>query len=87
MKIQPKVEVGQRYQSLGAVTRAPVFTYRVAQLFLSKFDKVEYARLEQIDDPTRSKSIAAAALLNPRYFKPVDGPVESAPTAEPDQAA
>jgi hypothetical protein len=83
MKTQPKVEVGQRYQSLGAVTRAPVFTYRVAQLFESKFDHVEYARLEQVDDPTRSKSIAATALLNPRYFKPVDGQISD----EPNQAA
>ena len=83
MKIQPKVEVGQRYQSLGAVTRAPVFTYRVAQLFQSKFDNVEYARLEQVGDPTRSKSIAASALLNPRYFKAVDG----AYSDEPGEAA
>jgi hypothetical protein len=83
MKPQPKVEVGQCYQSLGAVTRAPVFTYRVAQLFQSKFDKVDYARLEQVGDPTRSKSIAATALLNPRYFKPVIGPVPD----EPGEAA
>lgn len=83
MKNAPKVEVGQRYQSLGAVTRAPVFTYRVEQLFHSKVDKVEYARLVQVDDTSRSKSVAAAALLNPRHFKPVPAEVSD----NPEQAA
>lgn len=84
MKQHTKVEVGQHYQSLGAVTRAPVFTYRVAQLFQSKVDHIEYARLVQVDDPSRSKSVAATALLNPRQFKPVIGEV---PAQRPDEAA
>ena len=75
MKQRLKVEVGQRYQSVGTVTGAPVFTYRVAELFLSKVDKVEYARLEQVDEPSRSKSIAAQALLNTRHFIAVDSNV------------
>jgi hypothetical protein len=83
MKNHPKVEVGQCFQSLGAVTLAPVFTYRVAQLFQSKVDHVEYARLVQVDDPSRTKSVAAAALLNPRHFKPVAAPLSN----NPDQAA
>lgn len=75
MKQRLKVEVGQRYQSVGTITGTPVFTYRVAELFQSKVDKMEYARLEQVDEPSRSKSIAAAALLNTRHFIPVDSNV------------
>lgn len=71
MKQRMKVEVGQRYRSVGTVTGTLVFTYRVAELFFSKVDKVEYARLEQTDEPSRTKSIAAHALLNTRHFIPV----------------
>jgi hypothetical protein len=71
VKQRAKVEIGQHYQSVGTVTGTPVFTYRVAQLFQSKVDNVEYARLSQIGDPSRSKSVAAAVLLNPRHFLPV----------------
>ena len=84
MKQRLKVEVGQRYQSVGTVTGTPVFTYRVAELFQSKVDKMEYARLEQVDEPSRSKSLAAAALLNTRHFIPVDNNVVSDDT---DRAA
>jgi hypothetical protein len=83
MKHRPKVEIGQRYQSLGAVTGTPVFTYRVDQLFQSKVDNVEYARLVQIGDPSRTKSVAAAILLNARHFIPVASEV----AADPEQAA
>lgn len=75
MKQHAKVEVGQHYQSVGAMTRAPAFTYRVVELFQSKFDKLEYARLVQVGDPSRSKSIAASVLLSPRHFLPVSGKV------------
>ena len=84
MKQRLKVEVGQRYQSVGTITGTPVFTYRVAELFQSKVDKMEYARLEQVDEPSRSKSIAAAALLNTRHFIAVDHNVVSDDT---DRAA
>lgn len=83
MKQRLKVEVGQRYQSVGTITGAPVFTYRVAELFQSKVDKMEYARLEQVDEPSRSKSIAAAALLNTRHFIALDNNV----AADTDRAA
>ena len=75
MKQRAKVEVGQHYQSVGTITGAPVFTYRVEHLFQSKVDKVEYARLSQIGDTSRLKSVAAAILLNPRHFIPVAGEV------------
>jgi hypothetical protein len=65
------VEVGQRFQSIGTVSGAPMFTYRVDKLFQSRVDGVEYARLVQVDDPSRCKSVAAAVLLNARQFIPV----------------
>lgn len=77
MKQRPKVEVGQLYQSVGTVTGTPVFTYRVVQLFQSKVDNVEYARLAQIGDLSRSKSVAASVLLSPRHFIPVVGEVSA----------
>jgi len=83
-KQRTKVEIGQQYQSVGTVTGTPVFTYRVADLFKSKVDHVEYARLSQIGDPSRSKSVAAAVLLNPRHFIPVAGDVA---TEDADRAA
>ena len=77
MKQRAKVEIGQHYQSVGTITGTPVFTYRVDHLFQSKVDKVEYARLTQIGDSSRCKSLAAAILLNPRHFIPVAGEVSS----------
>jgi len=80
MKQRGTVEVGQKYQSVGTITGTPVFTYRVAHLFESKVDHVEYARIVQIGDPSRMKSVASHVLLNPRHFLPVEG--EASPEAE-----
>jgi hypothetical protein len=77
MKQRAKVEIGQHYQSVGTITGTPVFTYRVEHLFQSKVDKVEYARLSQIGDTSRLKSVAASILLNPRHFIPVVGQVST----------
>ena len=66
-----KVEVGQRFQSIGAITGAPASTYQVQSLFRSRIDQLEYVRLAAIDDPTAIKSIALSTLLNPRQFSAV----------------
>lgn len=71
MKQIAKVEIGQRFQSVGTVTRVPAFIYEVQALFRSKVDDIDYARLVQIGEPTRLKSISAAMLLNPRHFVPL----------------
>jgi hypothetical protein len=76
MKRMEKIEIGQRFQSIGTVTRAPAFTYEVKALFRSKVDDVDYARLVQIGEPTQQKSISAAMLRNPRHFVPVASPAE-----------
>ncbi len=66
-----KVEIGQRFQSIGAITGAPASTYEVQSLFRSRIDQLEYVRLAALDDPTAIKSIALATLLNPRQFNAV----------------
>jgi hypothetical protein len=66
-----KVEVGQRFQSIGAVTGAPTSTYEVQVLFRSHVDNIDYARLVLVNDPTAIKSIAASTLLNPHQFSHV----------------
>jgi hypothetical protein len=76
MKRLEKIEIGQRFQSIGTVTRTPAFTYEVKALFRSKVDDVDYARLVQIGEPTQQKSISAAMLRNPRHFVPVATPLE-----------
>ncbi|MGO8915151.1 MAG: hypothetical protein ACLQJR_04520 [Stellaceae bacterium] len=63
-----KVEVGQRFQSIGVITGAPASTYEVQCVFRSRIDRLEYARLADIDDPTAIKSIAVSTLLNGRQF-------------------
>ena len=63
-----KVEIGQRFQSIGVVTGAPASTYEVQSVFRSRIDHREYARLADIDDPTAIKSITVSTLLNARQF-------------------
>ena len=74
MKRIKQVEVGQRFQSIGTVTRAPAFTYEVQAVFTSQVDGVRYARLVAVDDNTQMKSVASAILLDPRQFIPVAPP-------------
>ncbi|MGO8917688.1 MAG: hypothetical protein ACLQJR_17430 [Stellaceae bacterium] len=66
-----KVEVGQRFQSIGAVTGTPASTYEVQSVFRSHIDQLVYARLAAIDDPTAIKSISVSTLLNARQFSVV----------------
>jgi hypothetical protein len=66
-----KIAIGQRFQSIGAITGAPASTYEVQSLFRSHIDHLEYARLAAIDDPTTIKSIGLSTLLNPRQFNAV----------------
>jgi hypothetical protein len=79
MKRMEKIEIGQRFQSIGTVTRSPAYTYEVTALFRSKVDDVDYARLVQIGEPTQQKSISAAMLHNPRHFVPVTA-TDASPT-------
>ena len=71
MKQAAVIEIGQRFQSIGTLSEAPIYTYEVRDVFRSHVDQVEYARLVLVDDRTHQKSVATAALLNPRLFIPM----------------
>ena len=67
MKRLSKVAVGQRFRSIG-VTGKPTYAFEVQMTFRSSVDQREYARLVEIADPTRTKTLALATLHDPRHF-------------------
>ena len=70
MKRIVKIEVGQKFRSIG-VTGRPTYAYEVQAIFRSSIDQRDYARLVEILDRTRTKTIALATLLDPRHFQPL----------------
>lgn len=81
MKRISKVQVGQRFRAIG-VTGKPTYTYEVQAMFRSNIDEHDYARLVEMIDQTRTKTIAVATLMDPRHFTllPADGSPPSSPT-------
>jgi hypothetical protein len=81
MKRITKVHVGQRFRAIG-VTGKPTYTYEVQAMFRSNIDEHDYARLVEIVDKTRTKTIAVSTLMDPRHFVPlpVDAPPQGPPT-------
>jgi hypothetical protein len=68
-----KIEVGQRFHLIGGPP-ARVGSWTVAAVFKSTVDGVEYARLAQVNDPTRQKTIAVSALLDGRQYRRAGDP-------------
>lgn len=62
-----RIEVGQRFHLVGSPP-ARIGSWKVAAVFKSSVDGVEYARLAQVNDPTRQKTIAVSALLDGRQY-------------------
>jgi hypothetical protein len=62
-----RIEVGQRFHLVGSPT-ARLGAWKVAAIFKSTVDGVEYARLAQVNDQTRQKTIAVSALLDGRQY-------------------
>jgi|GraSoiStandDraft_24_1057298.scaffolds.fasta_scaffold1997418_1 hypothetical protein len=62
-----RIEVGQRFHLVGSPP-ARIGSWKVAAVFKSTVDGVEYARLAQVNDPTRQKTIAVSALLDGRQY-------------------
>jgi hypothetical protein len=62
-----RIEVGQRFHLVGSPP-ARSGSWKVAAVFKSSVDGVEYARLAQVNDPTRQKTIAVSALLDGRQY-------------------
>ena len=80
MKRISKVQVGQRFRAIG-VTGKPTYAYEVEAMFRSNIDEHEYARLVEIIDRTRTKTIAVATLMDPRDYVPL--PLDGAPKGPP----
>jgi hypothetical protein len=70
MKQNAKVEIGQRFQSLG-LTGKPTGAYEVQEIFRSRVDRLDYARIVDLTDSSHTKVFALAALANPRHFLPM----------------
>ena len=80
MKRINKVQVGQKFRAID-VTGKPTYAYEVQAMFRSSIDQHEYARLVELVDRTRTKTIAVATLMDPRDYVPM--PLESAPKVPP----
>jgi hypothetical protein len=76
MKRMSKIAVGQRFRSIG-VTGKPTYAFEVQMTFRSSVDQREYAKLVQLDNPTRTKTLALAALQDPRHFVAIQPEDES----------
>jgi len=70
MKRVPKIEIGQRFRSLGVTGKVTGF-YEVQALFRSSIDRLDYARVVDVGDPTRTKVFGVGALVSPRHFLPM----------------
>jgi hypothetical protein len=69
-----RIEVGQRFHLVGSPPTR-IGAWQVAAVFKSTVDGIEYARLAQVNDPTRQKTIAVSALLDGRqYTRSIVGP-------------
>jgi hypothetical protein len=73
MKHSAKIEIGQRFRSIG-VTGKPTGAYEVQALFRSRVDRLDYARIVDLSDSSHTKVYAIAALANPRHFLPMAPP-------------
>jgi hypothetical protein len=70
MKYSAKIEIGQRFRSIG-VTGKPTGAYEVQALFRSRVDRLDYARIVDLNDSSHTKVFAIDALVNPRHFLPM----------------
>jgi hypothetical protein len=66
-------EVGARYRVVRLDGSLAPVVWEVAELFTSDVDGGSYARLRQVGDRTRVKSVGVAVLSDRRHFLPVDG--------------
>ncbi len=73
MKQNEKIEIGQRFRSIG-VTGKPTGAYEVQALFRSRVDRLDYARIVDLNDSSNTKVFAIGALANPRHFQPLPPP-------------
>jgi hypothetical protein len=70
MKRVAKVEIGQRFRSLGVTGKVTGF-YEVQALFRSSVDRLEYARVVDVSDRSNTKVFGVGALVSQRHFLPL----------------
>jgi hypothetical protein len=70
MKRVAKIEVGQRFRSVG-LTGKMTGSYEVQELFRSSIDRRDYVRIVDVSDRRRTKVFALGALVDPRNFLPM----------------
>jgi hypothetical protein len=70
MKRATKVEIGQRFRSLGVTGQVTGFC-EVQSLFRSSIDRLDYARVVDVSDRSRTKVFGIAALTSPHHFLPM----------------
>jgi hypothetical protein len=66
-------EVGARYRAVRLDGTVVPVVWEVADMFTSEVDGGVYARLRQVGDPTRVKSVSAAVLSDRRQYRRVEG--------------
>ena len=69
MMHQRRIDIGQRFRSVPSRPgwRTPV--WEVIEVYVSRIDRVEYARARSREDPTVEKTVAVTALLDPRLYR------------------
>ena len=70
MKRVAKIEIGQRFHSIGVAGKV-IGLYEVQALFRSSIDRHDYARIVDVSDRSRTKVFALGALVDPRNFLPM----------------
>ena len=70
MKHLAKIEVGQRFRSVG-VTGKITGSYEIQALFRSGIDRRDYARIVDVSDRSHTKVFALGALIDRRNFVPM----------------
>jgi hypothetical protein len=78
MKRVAKIEIGQRFRSLG-LTGKITGSYEVQALFHSSIDRRDYARIVDLSDRSRTTVFALGALVDARNFLPMPSASERRP--------
>jgi hypothetical protein len=70
MKRAAKIEIGQRFGSLGVGGKITGF-YEVQALFRCNLDRLDYARIVDVGDRHHTKVLALGAMVDTRHFMPM----------------
>ncbi len=70
--LRKRIALGMRFRpATTTIGTATVGAWEVVELF-NGIDDITYARLANVTDPSKVKSVACHALLNDRLYMPID---------------